>query len=72
VELDLPQIAAFETVAEELHLGIGPSRPGRGGLKPRLWTWSGWTRRHQARARWFHQRTRISRDASITLNALVI
>jgi len=33
--------------------------------------WSGWTRRHQARARWFHQRTRLARDASITLNPLV-
>ncbi len=24
--------------------------------------WSGWTRRHQARANWFHQRTRLERD----------
>ena len=26
-----------------------------------------WTRRHQARARWFHQRTRLARDAEIAL-----
>ena len=29
--------------------------------------WSGWTRRHQARSRWFHQRARLARDAKITL-----
>src|SRR5450432_513808 len=29
--------------------------------------WSGWTRRHQARSRWFHQRTRLARDAEIAL-----
>ena len=29
--------------------------------------WSGWTRRHQARSRWYHQRTRLARDAKITL-----
>jgi hypothetical protein len=34
--------------------------------------WSGWTRIHRARARWFHQRTRLERDREITLNALVI
>jgi len=28
--------------------------------------WDAWTRRHQARARWFHQRTRLARDAEIT------
>jgi SRSO17 transposase len=27
--------------------------------------WSGWTRRHQARSRWYHQRTRLARDAKI-------
>ena len=26
-----------------------------------------WTRRHQARARWFHKRTRLGRDATISL-----
>ncbi len=29
--------------------------------------WDEWTRRHQARARWFHQRTRLARDAKISL-----
>ena len=29
--------------------------------------WSRWTRRHQARSRWFHQRTRLARDADISL-----
>ena len=34
--------------------------------------WSGWMRIHQARSRWFHQRTRLERDQEITMNALVI
>ena len=34
--------------------------------------WECWTRRHQARSRWFHQRTRLERDQEITLNPLVI
>jgi SRSO17 transposase len=34
--------------------------------------WSGWTRTHQARARWFHQRARLERDQEITMNPLVI
>jgi hypothetical protein len=25
--------------------------------------WDAWTRRHQARARWFHKRARLARDA---------
>ena len=29
--------------------------------------WSGWTRRHQARSRWFHQRARLARNARIAL-----
>jgi hypothetical protein len=29
--------------------------------------WNAWTRRHQARSRWFHQRTRLARDAEIAL-----
>jgi len=28
--------------------------------------WLDWRRRHQARARWYHQRTRLARDAEIT------
>ena len=27
--------------------------------------WDAWTRRHQARARWFHQRTRLQRDYAL-------
>jgi SRSO17 transposase len=29
--------------------------------------WDAWTRRHQARARWFHKRARLGRDAKISL-----
>ena len=29
--------------------------------------WSGWTRRHQARSRWYHQRTRLGRNSEIAL-----
>jgi SRSO17 transposase len=28
--------------------------------------WDAWTRRHQARARWFHKRARLARDAEIS------
>lgn len=44
----------------------------------RLWPpghiehWSAWMRIHQARAHWFHQRTRLERDHHITMNPLVI
>jgi len=29
--------------------------------------WARWRRRHQARSRWYHQRTRLARDTAITL-----
>ena len=29
--------------------------------------WLNWRRRHQARARWYHQRTRLARNAEIAL-----
>ena len=29
--------------------------------------WSDWRRAHQARSRWFHQRTRLTRNAKIAL-----
>jgi hypothetical protein len=29
--------------------------------------WDAWTRRHQARARWFHKRARLARDVEIAL-----
>jgi SRSO17 transposase len=38
-----------------------PSPPGHADH------WSGWTRRHQARSRWYHQRARLARDAEIIL-----
>ena len=34
--------------------------------------WSNWTRTHQARANWFHQRTRLERDQQITMKPLAI
>jgi hypothetical protein len=38
-----------------------PSPPGPAGQ------WLDWRRRHQARSRWYHQRTRLTRDAKIAL-----
>jgi hypothetical protein len=32
---------------------------------PTIIHWDAWTRRHQARARWFHKRARLARDAEI-------
>jgi len=32
--------------------------------------WSAWTRAHQARARWFHQRARLERDQEIIMKPL--
>jgi hypothetical protein len=29
--------------------------------------WHAWTRRHQARSRWFHKRARLARDAEPSL-----
>jgi SRSO17 transposase len=29
--------------------------------------WDAWTRRHQARSRWFHKRARLARDAELSL-----
>ena len=40
-----------------------PARPGHAEH------WSNWRRRHQARARWYHQRTRLARDSQIALAA---
>ena len=31
--------------------------------------WDAWTRRHQARSRWFHKRTRLVRDAELPWSA---
>ena len=42
-------------------LGTQPARAGHAEH------WSNWRRRHQARARWYHQRTRLARDIEIAL-----
>jgi len=56
------------TVPEVRRLITATARPSPPG---HIEHWSAWTRRHQARARWFHQRTRLGRDASLTLSPLV-
>jgi hypothetical protein len=42
---------------------------GHGGSVPRRLVihWDAWTRRHQARSRWFHKRARLARDVQIAL-----
>jgi hypothetical protein len=42
-------------------LSIQPARTGHAEL------WSNWRRRHQARSRWYHQRTRLARNTAMTL-----
>jgi SRSO17 transposase len=42
-------------------LRIQPARTGHAEL------WSNWRRRHQARSRWYHQRTRLARNTAMTL-----
>jgi SRSO17 transposase len=49
------------TVPDIVRLLIRPAPPGSTAY------WLQWRRRHQARARWYHQRTRLARDAAITL-----
>jgi SRSO17 transposase len=49
------------TVAEIARLLSHPSPPGHTGY------WLHWRRRHQALARWYHQRTRLTRDSAIAL-----
>jgi hypothetical protein len=56
---DLGMIAL--TVPEIARLLSRPAPPGNAAY------WLDWRRRHQARARWYHQRTRLSRDSAITL-----
>jgi phage gp46-like protein len=38
-----------------------PARPGHAEY------WADWRRRHQARSRWYHQRTRLVRSITIAL-----
>ena len=49
------------TVPETGRLLARPPPPGSAGH------WLDWRRRHQARSRWYHQRTRLARDAAIVL-----
>jgi len=43
-------------------LAAALSRPHPPGHAPH---WLNWRRRHQARSRWFHQRTRLNRDYAL-------
>jgi SRSO17 transposase len=49
------------TVPETSRLLTSPPPPGSAAH------WLNWRRRHQARAAWYHQRTRLARDNEITL-----
>jgi hypothetical protein len=49
------------TVPETGRLPGHPPPPGAAGH------WLDWRRRHQARSAWYHQRTRLARDAQISL-----
>jgi SRSO17 transposase len=51
VPLSVPQIKHLLAAAL-----TGPSPPGHAGH------WLDWSRRHQARSRWYHQRTRLTRQ----------
>ena len=55
------------TVPEIKRLIAATARPSPPGHNIH---WSGWTRRHQARANWFHQRTRLEKAQQITMNPL--
>jgi hypothetical protein len=50
------------TVPEITRLLTTP--PARTGLAEH---WANWRRGHQARARWYHQRTQLARDTQIAL-----
>jgi len=52
------------TVPEIKRLTEPPARPRPPGHAEH---WVTWRRRHQARARWYHQRTRLARDTAIAL-----
>lgn len=56
IPLTVPQVRRLLAAA------TAPSRP-----PGHIEHWDTWTRQHQARARWFHQRTRLGRDATISL-----
>jgi hypothetical protein len=56
IPLTIPEITRL--------LAAHPARPGPPGHAGH---WVSWRRRHQARSRWYHQRTRLARDAEISL-----
>jgi hypothetical protein len=60
IPLTVPQVRRLIAAS-----GSAPSPPSH-----LIW-WSAWTRRHQARANWHHQRTRLEHDQKITMNPLV-
>jgi SRSO17 transposase len=51
------------TVPQIRHLAALPAAHPPGHTEH----WVNWKRRHQARSRWYHQRTRLARDAAIAL-----
>ena len=53
------------TVAQVKHLLAALATPGRPPGHAACWL--DWERRHQALARWYHQRTRLARGAVIAL-----
>ena len=53
------------TVAQVKHLLAAVATAGRPPGHAACWL--DWERRHQARARWYHQRTRLARDAELAL-----
>jgi SRSO17 transposase len=53
IPLTIPEITRLLTTS--------PARPGH------VEHWSNWRRRHQARSRWYHQRTRLTRDGTVDL-----
>jgi SRSO17 transposase len=55
------------TIPEVRRLIAATARPSPPGHAEH---WSGWTRSHQARARWFHHRARLARDQDLTLKPL--
>jgi len=56
IPLTVPEITRLLTTQPDT-----PAPPGHAEH------WANWRRRHQALARWYHQRTRLARDTAITL-----
>jgi hypothetical protein len=54
IPLTVPEIAGL--LAARLHRSRPPGHADR---------WLDWRRRHQARSRWFHQRTRLNRESAL-------